>query len=80
MTFGKTRNWLIGLAACALLAAPALAGGITGTIKYDGKVPNLRPVNMNADPTYYLLYQPIDDYLVVKEMSDRPILFVRREE
>ncbi|MEM7124462.1 MAG: hypothetical protein AAF563_24515 [Pseudomonadota bacterium] len=37
-------------------------------------------VNMNADPTYYLLHTPFDGYLVVREMSDRPILYIRREE
>ena len=36
-------------------------------------------VEMNADPTYYLLYIPFDGYLVVREMSDRPILYVRRD-
>ena len=33
-----------------LIAAPALAGSITGTVKYDGKVPKLRPIQMGADP------------------------------
>jgi len=37
-------------------------------------------VNMNGDPSYFLLYAPFDDYLVVREMSDRPILYMRREE
>lgn len=37
-------------------------------------------VNMNGDPTYYLLHAPIDGYLVVREMSDRPILYIRRED
>ena len=36
-------------------------------------------VEMNADPTYYLLHTPFDGYLVVREMSDRPILYVRRQ-
>jgi plastocyanin len=34
----------------ALAAGPALAGDITGTINYTGKVPTLKPVAMNADP------------------------------
>ena len=38
------------LAAALLLGGPCLAGSITGTVKYDGKVPNLRPVRMDADP------------------------------
>lgn len=39
-------------AATALLvgALPALAGSVTGTVKYDDKVPNFRPLDMNADP------------------------------
>ncbi len=28
----------------------ASAATITGTVKYDGKVPKLKPINMNADP------------------------------
>jgi plastocyanin len=30
--------------------AAALAGGISGTVKYEGAVPNLKPVAMDADP------------------------------
>jgi len=30
--------------------APVLAGGISGTVKYDGAVPKLRPIAMDADP------------------------------
>lgn len=33
-----------------LCAAPALGGAISGTVKYEGDVPNLRPVKMDADP------------------------------
>ena len=33
-----------------ILAAPALAGAIEGTIRYEGKVPKLRPISMDADP------------------------------
>jgi plastocyanin len=36
--------------ALALVAAPAFADGINGTITYTGKVPNLKPVTMDADP------------------------------
>src|SRR6185295_2559623 len=36
--------------ALALAAGPAFAGDVTGTIKYTGKVPNLKPIAMNADP------------------------------
>lgn len=33
-----------------LLSGAALAGSITGTVNYDGKVPSLRPIKMDADP------------------------------
>jgi plastocyanin len=39
--------------ACAFalaLSAPALAATITGTVTYEGQVPNLRPIAMDADP------------------------------
>jgi len=32
------------------ISASALAGTITGTVTYDGKVPNLKPIAMDADP------------------------------
>jgi plastocyanin len=34
----------------ALSAGTAFAGDITGTVNYTGKVPNLKPIAMNADP------------------------------
>lgn len=37
-------------ALAAVSAAPAVAGTVTGTIKFDGTAPKLRPVQMNADP------------------------------
>jgi len=42
---------LTGLAVLLTLAAgPAFAGDVTGTVTYTGKVPNLKPIAMNADP------------------------------
>ena len=40
------------LAATALLlgATAASAGSLTGSVKYDGKVPTLKPLDMKADP------------------------------
>jgi plastocyanin len=32
------------------LAGPAMAGTITGVVKYEGAVPDLKPVKMDADP------------------------------
>ena len=41
--------WLTIPVAVALMA-PAFAGSVQGTIKYDGDVPKLPPVKMDADP------------------------------
>ncbi len=41
----------LALVAIALLiAGSALAGSVTGTVKYEGSVPKLKPINMSADP------------------------------
>jgi plastocyanin len=37
-------------AAGLLLAAPVLAGAVKGSIKYEGAVPALKPIAMDADP------------------------------
>ena len=42
--------WTVALAMLLLGALPTLAGTIQGTVKYEGKVPNLRPIKMDADP------------------------------
>ena len=42
---------LVALTVSFALAAPALAGDVVGTVTYTGKVPNLKPIAMNADPT-----------------------------
>jgi plastocyanin len=41
---------LVTALAVTTIAAPALAGSISGTVTYDGQVPNLRSVKMDADP------------------------------
>lgn len=41
---------LPGLLAAGLIALPALAGSVTGTVKYEGSVPKLRSIRMDADP------------------------------
>lgn len=52
--YTKTTRKALGIAAAALtvaaLAAPAEAGSVSGKIKYVGSVPNLKPLDMNADP------------------------------
>jgi plastocyanin len=47
------RNILAAAAVAGLVAAGAggaFAGTITGTVTYEGKVPNLKPIAMDADP------------------------------
>jgi plastocyanin len=48
----KPRHVAILALGCLVLAgaAPALAGTIQGTVVYTDKVPNLKPINMDADP------------------------------
>jgi plastocyanin len=41
---------LTAVALAWLGAVPAAAGTITGTVKYQGKVPTLKPIAMDADP------------------------------
>lgn len=44
------RRTLLMALLCSLICTSAFAGSVTGTIKYDGTVPKLRPYDMNADP------------------------------
>jgi hypothetical protein len=40
----------LAFAGSVALSASAFAGTINGTVTYDGKVPNLKPLAMDADP------------------------------
>jgi plastocyanin len=40
----------IGVGFSLLLSVSAFGGTVTGTVTYDGKVPNLKPLAMDADP------------------------------
>jgi plastocyanin len=44
------RNRTIASLVSLLFAGSALAGSVKGTVKYDGAVPALKPVKMDADP------------------------------
>jgi plastocyanin len=48
----KHLKTLAGLALALVVGAagPVFAGDITGTVTYTGKIPNLKPIAMNADP------------------------------
>jgi plastocyanin len=51
MIFAKLRiRSLCVTLASLVLSGVALAGGIAGSVNYDGRVPNLRPIKMDADP------------------------------
>jgi plastocyanin len=41
---------VLAFASSLAMSASAVAGTISGTISYDGKVPNLKPLAMDADP------------------------------
>ena len=43
-------NWFIAVTLAAGLAGSVWAGAVSGTVTYQGKVPNLRPIKMEADP------------------------------
>src|SRR6195256_5777652 len=46
------RSLALGLLASLPMASLAWAGAtINGTVTYDGKIPNLKPLAMDADPT-----------------------------
>lgn len=48
---GNTRYLSAGIVAATLWAGPSFAASsVTGTVTYEGKVPNLAPIAMNADP------------------------------
>ena len=63
----------------ALLAPSAWAGTITGTIKYDDKVPNLKPLDMNADPACAAMHdKPVyPDMLALGDGNTMAYVFVQ---
>jgi plastocyanin len=51
MTRKRINGWVVAASAFLLATGgTAGAGTITGTVTYDGKVPNLKPLAMDADP------------------------------
>lgn len=46
----KGIQWLMVFAATMCFAVTVEAASITGTVKYEGEVPNFRPIKMAADP------------------------------
>jgi plastocyanin len=46
----KSFRILLAVLVTVTLTAPILAGSVAGTVTYDGAVPKLRPITMDADP------------------------------
>ena len=49
-SFKRIWSGLALAAIVVLVAGPAVAGSVTGTVKYEGRVPNLPSIKMDADP------------------------------
>jgi plastocyanin len=49
-SFPSISRLAIGVGFSLLLSVSAFGGTVTGTVTYDGKVPNLKPLSMDADP------------------------------
>lgn len=69
-----------GLCAAALLSAGAAsAGTITGTIKFEGEAPKMRPIDMAADPICHAKHdgeEPVNEALVLGEGQTMGNIFV----
>lgn len=54
------------IAATIILSGPGIAATISGTVKYEGRVPNLRPLQMDADPACAAKHDsPVENQLLV---------------
>jgi plastocyanin len=69
----------VALAVLLLSGTAASAATIQGTIKYEGKVPNLRPIRMDADPVCASKHdKPVEnEMLVLGEGQTMANIFVR---
>lgn len=69
----------IAAATSLALAGSAFAASITGTVTYDGKVPSLKPIAMNADPACAQKHSgPVpNEMLVLGEGNAMANIFVR---
>ena len=47
----KTLRVVLAVAVALTMASVAVAGTVSGTVTYDDKVPKLKPISMDADPT-----------------------------
>lgn len=58
MHYFKFISLIAGIVLSTGLCTSAVAGGsITGTVKFDGKVPNFKPISMDADPICAAVYK-----------------------
>lgn len=68
------------LLAAFLFAGPAFAGTVTGTITFEGEPPNMRPIEMTADPVCHAKQEgqnPVNEALVLGEGQTMGNVFVR---
>jgi plastocyanin len=70
------------IAACLLISGASFAGSVSGTVKYEGAVPKLRPVRMDADPGCAKKHStPVEsDMLVLGDGNTLANIFVRVSE
>ena len=60
----KTTVWLMGLV--LLAGAAAQAGSITGTVRYEGAVPTLKPIDIKSNPACHAMHSgPIKNEMLV---------------
>jgi plastocyanin len=72
-------RYLVALLAVSIVISPALAGSISGTVKFEGAVPKMRPVKMDADPGCAKKHTttPTSEALVLGEGNTMGNVFVR---
>ena len=75
----RTPRPLLAYLAIVLFSSTAYAGEITGTVKYDGKIPKLKPLNMAADPVCAGKHSepPVSEMLVLGEGNTMGNVFVQ---
>ena len=75
----RIRPIFLNLAAAALLSSQAFAGDISGTVKFEGKVPKMKPLKMDADPICKSKHSeaPLSEALVLGEGNTISNIFVK---
>ncbi len=71
-----------GIVACAalILSMSAMAGSVTGVVKYSGEVPKLPPIDVSSDPACAAMHKdnpPVNEVLVLGEGQTMGNILVR---